>query len=53
MPAQRGKQDEHGHRKCQNCHGHGTVTVINKKGRPEPQTCYACGGAGTVNPRLV
>lgn len=49
----RGEQDEHGHRPCQNCHGHGTVTVIDKKGNPQTVTCPACRGNKTVNPRLV
>jgi DnaJ-class molecular chaperone len=47
------KQDKHGHRVCQNCHGNGTITVINKKGHPETKTCFACNGQGTVNPRLI
>lgn len=53
MPKKRGEQDENGHRPCQHCHGNGTVTVFDKKGNPKVETCPACRGNRTVNPRLV
>lgn len=38
---------------CQNCHGNGTVLVEVRPGRWVQQTCFACGGSGKVNTKLI
>ncbi len=38
---------------CQNCHGNGTIVVINKKGLPEEKKCPARCINGKVNTGLI
>lgn len=49
-----GEKDKQGNvRRCQSCHGNGTIRRQVKPGVWEDETCHACGGAGKVNIGLI